>query len=156
MQKKPFFIYIYLVLFTSLLILSCGPNTSAEGDETTDNALGQLNVEAVTPDLGAGSQIYKTKCMVCHQENGAGIPGIFPPLANSNFLLKEKMLPLHHIMHGSIDSANIGNSPNTKKRMPKIELSDEEIKDVMNYILNSWGNKGGAVSLDDVAAARKK
>ena len=38
--------------------------------------------------------------------------------------------------------------------MTNVELTDQEVMDVVNYILNSWGNAAGTVTLEDVAAAR--
>jgi nitrite reductase (NO-forming) len=39
--------------------------------------------------------------------------------------------------------------------MTAFDLSDEQVSDVLNYIRNSWGNKGKPVTSEEVAAARK-
>lgn len=51
--------------------------------------------------MARGEQIYKEKCIVCHQANGMGLPKAFPSLAGSKFLLENKALAVSQVLNGS-------------------------------------------------------
>ncbi|MEE3035588.1 MAG: cytochrome c [Bacteroidota bacterium] len=86
-----------------------------------------------------GSEVYNDFCVQCHLDNGEGIAGIFPPLSNSDYLLnniKESIYAIKYGMEGPIKV----NGELYDGIMVSQGLDSEEIADVMNYILNSWGN----------------
>jgi|TARA_B110000444_G_scaffold63166_1_gene59109 mono/diheme cytochrome c family protein len=73
--------------------------------------------------------------------NGKGQKGIIPPLAKSDFLFKHMEESIKALKYGGIDGEIIVNGVKYNSRMEKMGLYDDEIADVMNYTLNSWGNK---------------
>ena len=88
----------------------------------------------------SGSEIYMDFCIRCHLPNGEGVRGIFPPLKKSDYLLKniEKSIAgLKYGLKGEIEVNNI----TYDGIMINQGLDNEEIADVMNYILNEWGNE---------------
>ena len=107
-------------------------------------------------DSMAGKKVYESYCMVCHQDNGAGINGTFPPLAGADYLLADKQRSLKHLIHGFKDSITVNGIEYRGNVMPDFDLTEKQFQDVMNYILNTWGNKGGIVTLDDVRQAKTK
>ena len=110
-------------------------------------------------DLSAGEAIYNGKgtCVICHQENGEGL-ATFPPLANADYLLEDPMRAIKQTIQGSPEPITVNGVTYQGGEMgPAIEevnLTDQEIVDVVNYILNSWGNDGGTITLEDVAKVR--
>ena len=72
--------------------------------------------------------------------DGKGQKGIFPPLAKSDFLFKNIQESIKAIKFGGIDGEIIVNGVKYDSKMEKMGLYDDEIADIMNYILNSWGN----------------
>tara|TARA_B110000196_G_scaffold76342_1_gene65551 strand:- start:5033 stop:5311 length:279 start_codon:yes stop_codon:yes gene_type:complete len=72
--------------------------------------------------------------------DGKGQKGIFPPLAKSDFLFKNMEESIKAIKFGGIDGEIIVNGVKYNSKMEKMGLYDDEIADIMNYILNSWGN----------------
>lgn len=162
-----------LAFVASLVVLySCG-GTEESTTETTDDGTkveettpaedpGAVNEDAKTDentetaelDLTKGKEVY-AKCIACHMENGEGQEGMFPPLANSDYLLADKTGAIKDVLNGLegeiiVNGATYGTIPMTAN-----VLTDEETVDVMNYILNSWGNQGGTVTLEDVVAAKE-
>ncbi|MBI3135627.1 MAG: cytochrome c [Bacteroidetes bacterium] len=101
----------------------------------------------------AGEAVYQSTCVACHQAQGEGVKGAFPPLAGSDYLLADKNRAIKQIINGS-GGEMIVNGETYNSIMPPQPISDKEIRDVMNYILNSWGNKGGEVTLEEVKAQR--
>ena len=93
--------------------------------------------------IKAGEKVYTTNCAACHQASGEGLPPNFPSLKGSK------------VANGPAD-AHIKQVVNGKNLMPPFkQLSDEDVAAVVSYERTSWGNKGGAVTVAAVAAARK-
>lgn len=96
-----------------------------------------------------GEKIYLAKCIVCHQANGEGIPGAFPPLKNSDYLFADKVRAVAQALNGS-NHEIVVNGVKYNAPMPQQVGTKEEAVAVVNYILNSWGNNGGTVTLEEV------
>ena len=86
-----------------------------------------------------GNEIYNDFCVQCHLENGEGVAGIFPPLSNSDYLLNNVTESISGIKYGMEGPITV-NGELYDGIMVSQGLDNEEIADVMNYILNSWGN----------------
>lgn len=102
-----------------------------------------------------GATLYRTSCASCHQGNGEGIPGVFPPLAGDPVVVDED--PTRHIevvlfgMQGeAIDGVDYAAA------MPPFseQLSDEEVAAIVNHERTSWGNDAPTVTADDVREIR--
>ena len=85
-----------------------------------------------------GKLLYDDFCVRCHLPNGLGESGIVPPLANADFLdnIKATVHSIKYGIHGPI----IVNGVEYNGSMSPMGLDDDEIADVTNFILNSWGN----------------
>lgn len=101
-----------------------------------------------------GEEIYADFCLQCHMHNGQGVPGSFPPLAKSDYL-KNINQSIHAIKYGLNGPITV-NGKNYNSNMISQGLDDEEIADVMNYILRSWGNKTDVIITEDKVAAIQK
>ncbi len=86
-----------------------------------------------------GKEIYTDFCMQCHLPDGKGVPGSFPPLAKSDFLLGNIEKSIRGVKYGMKGEITV-NGKTYNNQMIAQGLDDEEVADVMNYILNSWGN----------------
>ncbi len=103
--------------------------------------------------VAQGKRIFDQNCAACHQLNGEGIPAAFPPLAKSDYLLKDKNRAIGVIMNGLQGKVEV-NGKVFVGAMPSLGLSDEHIANVLSYVLNTWGNKGGFVQPADVTKMR--
>jgi len=95
-----------------------------------------------------GAKIFKEKCAACHQITGMGVPGAFPPLKGSDFLKADKKRALAQVLNGSTHSVTV-NGVNYGIPMPPQVDNHEDAVAVVNYVLNSWGNDYGTVSMAD-------
>lgn len=86
-----------------------------------------------------GNEIYNDFCVQCHLDNGEGVAGIFPPLSNSDYLLNNIRESIYGIKYGMEGPITV-NGELYDGIMVSQGLDNEEIADVMNYILNSWEN----------------
>lgn len=109
--------------------------------------------ESTTADYSAGEEIYGKTCAACHQANGEGIAAAFPPLANSDYLMEDKMRAIKQVIEGS-SGEMVVNGETYNGTMTPQNLSDQEIVDVLNYVYHAWGNDGETVTLEDVAAVK--
>jgi hypothetical protein len=82
------------------------------------------------------------------------MPGVFPPLAGSDYLkANPKRLP-EIILHGLVGPVKVNGKDYNSVMPPMSQLTDDEVANILTYVLNSWGNPGGQVSKADAAAAR--
>ena len=103
-----------------------------------------------------GRLLYDDFCVRCHLPNGKGEIGVIPPLAESDFLYKHMEESIKALKFGGIDGEIIVNGVKYNSRMEKMGLYDDEIADVMNYILNSWGNKSDKIITEEYVKKLKK
>jgi nitrite reductase (NO-forming) len=101
-----------------------------------------------------GKEVYNAQCITCHMEKGEGLEGAFPPLAKSDYLMADKNRSIKQILEGASGEIKV-NGVTYNGEMPGIDLTDEQVSDVLNYVRNSWGNKGAAVTATEVKAQRK-
>lgn len=124
---------------------SSGSNEQgSDGDSTAQGA-----------DAAQGDALYSNNCAACHQGNGQGLPGAFPPLAGNSAVndsdpTKHIRVILNGLQGEDIDGQSYG-SP-----MPAFgdQLGDAEIAAVINHERQSWDNSGPPVTADQVAAER--
>lgn len=116
------------------------------------------------PDLASmvteGGKIYAASCMACHQPTGQGVPGVFPPVAGSDWVCGENAdCAIAVVLGGLQGPITVNGQPfSTAMAMPPHGpmLDDHKIAAVLTYIRNSWGQQGAAVSPARVAELRGK
>ncbi|MCW7470220.1 copper-containing nitrite reductase [Leptospira kanakyensis] len=95
--------------------------------------------------LANGERVYKSVCAACHMKEGQGVPGVFPPLAKSDYLNADKSRAIQVLQKGLSGPITV-NGQKYNNVMPHLELTKEEIASVLSYVYNNWGNKGIMVS----------
>ena len=89
--------------------------------------------------MADGAEIYADFCVQCHLQTGAGVSGVFPPLNQSDYLFEDLDRSIRGVKYG-LKGNIVVNDETYAGIMASQGLDDEEIADVMNYILNSWDN----------------
>ena len=103
-----------------------------------------------------GEEIYKDFCLQCHLDNGKGVENAFPPLAKSDYLQNNIETSIRGVKYGLRGEITV-NGKTYNGVMVNQGLDEEEIADVMNYILNSWGNKAeGQITVAQVLEVQKQ
>ena len=128
---------------------------SAIGTRTDDEVVPSPPANVPEQRILRGQTVYQRNCLTCHQANGQGIANAFPPLANSDYINGNTAQAIKVIMHGLEGPIKV-NGKLYNSVMPKLNLSDEDVANVLTYIYNNWGNDGTVVTPDQVAAQRKK
>lgn len=102
-----------------------------------------------------GNDLYTDFCMSCHLPDGKGVDNVYPPLAQSDYLLKNRVASIHAIKYGLQGPITV-NGKKYNSVMAPLGLSDDEVADVMNYITNSWGNKNSTMITEAEVSKIKK
>src|SRR5438132_4119650 len=105
--------------------------------------------------IARGKLLYIQSCIVCHQANGQGTPGTFPPLAKSDFLGANRERVIKGLCEGLSGTITV-NGAVYNGFMPPAVLNDQQLADVLTFVLNSWGNDGSVISADEVKRLREQ
>ncbi|WEN14544.1 copper-containing nitrite reductase [Rhodanobacter sp. AS-Z3] len=127
------------------------PNLKAVTTAANAHAAGTLTK---ADQIAAGKQLFTGTCSVCHQANGEGLANVFPPLAKSSFLAADPKRAMTIVTHGLTGKITVNGNEYDSVMPPMSQLNDDEVANILTYVLNSWGNPGGQVSKDEVATAR--
>ncbi|MBS0584301.1 MAG: nitrite reductase, copper-containing [Proteobacteria bacterium] len=127
------------------------PNLQAVSTAAKAHAAGTLTKDE---QIAAGKQLFTGTCSVCHQANGEGLPGVFPPLAKSDYLAADPKRAVQILLHGLNGKVTVNAKDYNSVMPPMSQLNDDEMANILTYVLNSWGNPGGQITKEEVAAAR--
>jgi nitrite reductase (NO-forming) len=113
---------------------------------------GKLTVEE---QIAAGKSLFAGTCSVCHQDNGAGMPGVFPPLANSDYLkaLDDDSL-IEIVLNGLTGPIKVNGAEYNSVMPPMSQLTDDEVANILTYVKSSWDNGGGRITKKEVKTVR--
>jgi mono/diheme cytochrome c family protein len=123
------------------LLAACGSDTSAPATSTGSDA---------------GRAIYMSTCSACHQPEGRGLRGAFPPLAGSDWLASHPTeAAIATVLHGLSGPIEVNGERYNAVMPPIPHLSDEQVAAVLGYVYSQWGNDGRSVTAEQVAAVRR-
>lgn len=152
----------FKVLASAALLLaamaSCNNNEKPATTETPAAETPKTEAVALTKDqkMEKGKEVFTRICQACHQADGKGVEGAFPPLANSDYLAADLKRAMHGAANGLTGEITVnGKKFNSAMPRPNPDLTDEELASVFTYVLNNFGNAGGEVSVEEAHAARQ-
>ncbi len=131
----------------------------ASKDEGAQGAaqLDAASFSTLTPEerVAAGKDVFASNCSSCHQASGTGLGASIPPLAGSDFLVKndrERLIGV--VLNGLTGPVKVNGTTFNSVMPPWTHLSNDDLANVLSYVLNSWGNPGGTVTPAEVAKVR--
>ncbi len=146
--------YILASLF-AVAMVACDQRvegTSESGAPGVPQAeVAQAQVSAVS---NPGEQKYLINCAACHQANGHGLRGAFPPLAKSDYFGDDNEKAIRATIQGLSGPITVNGTVYNAVMPPMSYLSDQDLADILTYVMLSWGNTGEPVTRDEVAAVR--
>ena len=157
-MKVSNYLGILLLALAALVMNACAQE--GDGDQAapvaSDTAVHDAEVASgdMADVMARGEAVYLGNCSACHQPTGLGLPGAFPPLAQSDFLQGNRQDVMQAALFGMSGPLTV-NGVDYNGVMPSQGfLSDQELADALTYVFSSWGNTGSAVSVAEVAALR--
>lgn len=122
---------------------------------TTAAAAAKKGELSVAEQIAAGKALFAGTCSTCHQPEGQGIPGVFPPLAGSDYIAADAKRVPAIILHGLVGAVKVNGMDYNSNMPPMGQLTDDEVANISTYVLNSWGNPGGRVTKAEAAKIRQ-
>jgi nitrite reductase (NO-forming) / hydroxylamine reductase len=104
--------------------------------------------------IAAGRKVYQNVCQACHGAEGQGLPGAFPPVANSDWIAENKDRLVEVILEGLSGPIVVNGVQYNAVMPPMAYLSDGDIANVLTFVLNTWDNPGGEIQAAQVAQQR--
>jgi len=144
--SKTFITFTFINLMV-LGLVSCG------GDNTNNSTQSTTPATADNSPYAAGKTIYQKTCLTCHQADGKGMQGTYPPLAGSDYLLADKFRAIRQVLKGSMNKITV-NGTDYEGVMAPQSLNDSDVARVLNYVYHSFGNNGLTVSAAEVKSVR--
>ncbi|MCL6296592.1 c-type cytochrome [Jejuia spongiicola] len=136
----------FLLIFLLALYSTLTVNTKTLNYSQTD---------PLKESIKRGNEIYTDFCVTCHLDSGEGVKNVYPPLAKSDFLIKNREASIRGIKYGQKGEIVV-NGVTYNGYMAPLGLSDDEVADVMNYITNNWGNKNNKIVTEEEVSNVKK
>jgi mono/diheme cytochrome c family protein len=129
-------------------------DSSRAFSKTTASAGGSVQVSY---DAATARDLYIANCAACHQANGEGIPGVFPPLKGSGVVNKDDAVKHIRVVLDGMQGGRAGGVVYAVP-MPAFAgtLSNTEIADIIDYERRSWGNHGKPVTAAQIAVERAR
>ena len=103
-----------------------------------------------------GKEFYVLECQSCHMAEGEGLPGVYPPLAKTDYLKQPAPFLINIILKGQSGEIVVNGTKYNTPMPAQDYLSNEKVSDILNFIRNSWTNKGAAITPEQVKAQRTK
>ncbi len=118
------------------------------------SAAGAAPLPAAPPQ---GSEIYSAICLPCHQAGGTGVEDKYPPLAGSEWPVKDAGIPVRILLNGLEGPIQV-KGRTFVNQMPALggQLQDDEIAAVLTFVRASWSNHAGPVPVGVVEAVRRQ
>ena len=146
------------IKFWALGLLLVGAACSGGGERPAQQEAAEgtpAATPAAAPTANAGEQVYNNVCVVCHQPNGTGMQGAFPPLAGSEVVLGDPAVPIRIVLRGLSGEMTRGGATYNGVMTPwGSQLSDADVANVLTYVRSSWGNSAPAVTPEQVTEVR--
>lgn len=148
--------YSILICVTVFSLLSCKNETQKTETSLIPESEKTFSQESpLEQSIKRGEAVYIDFCKRCHMPNGKGVGTTYPPLAGSNWLEEKRKESIHSVKYGLNGEIQV-NGKTYNNVMTPLGLSDDEVADVMNYVMNSWGNtQETMVTKDEVSAIKK-
>ena len=122
-------------------------NEATSTKETSNKTLAQ--------QIEDGKKVYQRTCIACHQVQGQGLEGAFPPLAKADYLNADVDRAIETVLKGHTGGITV-NGKQYNSVMPPQPLTSEQIADVLTYVYHNWENNKTIVSPERVKKVRDK
>jgi hypothetical protein len=108
-------------------------------------------------DIVKGKKIYETRCLVCHQSDGGGVPNMNAPLDGSSNVVGNNIGRLVKIIkEGYSEKIALDGYYYSNVMTPNPDFKDADIANVLSYIRTSWSNKATKITVAQVQASKRK
>jgi nitrite reductase (NO-forming) / hydroxylamine reductase len=149
-----------VLLLAGVAVAGCDRGAPPQAPPARDTATAVHSAEVASVGqskeerIAAGQKVYQNVCQACHGPEGKGLPGAFPPVADSDWIAEHTDRLPEIILNGLSGPIVVNGQQYNAVMPPMAYLSDIDIANVLTFVLNSWDNPGGEIQAAQVAQAR--
>ncbi|MDZ7605698.1 MAG: cytochrome c [Cyclobacteriaceae bacterium] len=140
-----------LIFVVGIVFLSCG-DRKRDGNKTD-----LINKQAISkePDH-PGKLVYMQFCLPCHMAKGEGVPGLYPPLNQTEIIAGDEERIIEIVLKG-LEGPFTVKGEYYNNVMTKLDfLTDQQVAEVLSYVRSNFGNTYAPVSMEKVKEVRSK
>ena len=147
-----------IIVFALAVLMSCGSKKESDSDSTESSSqTAETSSSAAEKDPmenHPGKSLFRQHCGACHQMDGSGVPGMYPPLIETEQINGDVKWLVEIILNG-LEGPITVKGKEYDNLMPQMSyLKDQEIADILTYVRGSFGNSSGEVTANQVAEIR--
>ncbi len=142
-------------LLALLLSAACNSENTGVDESAPLQHKAEVQMAQASASSGSGEALYTANCAACHQANGEGLKGAFPPLAKSDYFMGKPQALLEATIQGLSGPIEV-NGETYNNVMPAVAyLSNEDLAAILTYVQSSWGNSGEGFTAQQIAEYRE-
>jgi mono/diheme cytochrome c family protein len=139
-------------LLVIIIFAACGNNKKPQKSVIVQP---EIKKEEVNTMAGhPGKKVYDAVCLACHMRNGTGVPGMHPPITESEFVNGDPEKLIKIVLQGLSGEMEIKGEIYNSIMPAQAHLSDQEVADVLTFVRGSFGNNSGPVTPGQVQKVR--
>ncbi len=143
-----------LILLAVFILSACG-NNNKKPQKSVIVQPDAKPVEEVNPMAGhPGKKVYDAVCLACHMRTGNGVPGMHPPITESDFVNGDPEKLIKIVLQGLSGEMEIKGEIYNSIMPAQAHLTNQQVADVLTYVRGSFGNKSGAITPEQVKQVR--
>ncbi len=143
-----------LFLLLAFLLSACGGrNQNSQQQTQTPAANSEKSAEMANHP---GKKVYDSVCLACHMADGSGVPGMHPPLIQTDWVNGDKERLIEITLNGMSGKIEVNGETYNSIMPPHSHLSDKQIADVLTYIRQSFGNNASEITVPEVQKVRNQ
>jgi len=147
-------IMLYAAIVSSVLLSACGGKSTTDQQKNEAVAEKPPVIEQQTElSEHPGLPVYNQHCLPCHQADGNGVPGMFPPL-DKKWIDGDDAALISIVVHGMDEEIEVNGEIYNTIMAPLPHLKDQEVADVLNYIRLKFGTSQEKISTEQVKTVR--
>ena len=153
-------INIIPIVGLALILAACGSNKqqneqnkvipSAAVEKGPSDSAGSSETEVEHP----GTAVYNSVCLACHMADGSGVPGMHPPIRNTEMVNGDKEKLIEIVLNGMSGKIEVKGETYNSIMPPHSHLTDQQIANVLSYIRTHFENDASEITASEVAKVR--
>lgn len=143
--------HFLILLLISFLIVHC----NSKKEQAADNQIENIS-ESPDDESGEhpGASLYTQYCGTCHQPDGSGVSGLYPPVRNSDWVNGDKERLINVVLNGLSGPIEVNGEQYNSAMPANSYLSDQQIADILTFLRQNFDNNSSAILPDEVASVR--
>lgn len=144
-----------LFLLLVFLLSACGGRNQSSQQQTSTRSPEDAAKSAQIANH-PGKKVYDSFCLVCHMADGSGVPGMHPPLIQTEWVTGDKNRLIDITLNGMSGKIEVNGETYNSIMPPHSHLTDKQIADVLTYVRQSFGNNASEITVEEVQKVRNK